>query len=192
MTEADIFFGYFGEYEIEGTDIFEHIRKNKDDFLWERGFRPAFTEEKYVRFDEKRRIILTPASTFKVDIEPQQKESAEKLLSETKTLIEELRNIINPSAEVRLKDLRYILVFYQTPKPETLLPIWYLSAVGGQKIELKEFRTFVEDVKDEKIRQTEVTLKVLEKKVLEIKIESPDLSLAKNLVDSIRRSCQGE
>ena len=130
MTEADILYGYFGEYEIEGINIFEYIRVNKDDFLWEREFRPAFTEEKYVRFDEKRRIILTPASTFKVNIEPQHKEFAEKLLNETVTLIKELCNVINPSAEVRQRVLKYILVFYLPPKTETLLPTWYLSAVG--------------------------------------------------------------
>jgi len=188
LTETDVLYGFSGVYEIEGTNIFEYIEVNTDDFLWERGFRPAFTEEKYVFLDEKRRIVLTSPSIFKVDIEPQPKENAEKLLKETLTIIEELRNLANPQAEVRQKDFKYVLVFYQHPYIETLLPRWYLSAIDQQNITLKEFRTFIEEIKDEKIRQTEVTFKVREN-VLEIKIESPDLNLAKDLVDSIRRIC---
>ena len=191
MTETDILYGYFGVFEIEKVDIFEYIRMNKDDFLWERGFRPAFTEEKYIRSDEKRRIILTPACIFEVEIEPQPKNIADEQLEKTRSLIKELRDIIAPDAEIRQKDLKYILLFHQPPNIETLLPRWYLTAVGRSNIKLKGFKTFIEDIKEEKVRQTKVLLKIKEG-VLEIKIVSPDLDLAKGLVDSIRKSCQGE
>jgi len=184
-VQREVLYGYSIEFEILGVDIFQFIQENKDDLLWERGFRPAFTEEKYVKCDEKRRIILTPPCTFTVEIAPQSKDAADKQLEDTRLLIEALRNIINLNAEVTQRKLKYVLVCDHSLDIGTLLPKWYISAVDLQHTKLTEFKTSVEDVKEDKVRQTEVALKTKEGNVLEIKVISQDLSLAKNLMESI-------
>ncbi|MEM2146393.1 MAG: hypothetical protein QW279_13610 [Candidatus Jordarchaeaceae archaeon] len=189
MVQQEVLHGYYVVFEIPNVNVFQFIQRMKDDFLWDRGFRPAFTEEKYVRYDEKRIIILTPTCKFTVEIEPQPQAAADEQLENTRLLIKDLGRIIVPDGQYEIhEDLKHILVFYQSLDLKTLLPTWYLSAVDISSIKLQEFKTFVEDLEQDKIRQTEVTLKTKEGKVLEIKITSPDLTLAKKLIQSISGS----
>lgn len=189
MVSQEVLYGYYIVFEIPKVNMFQFIQEKRDDFLWDRGFRPAFTEEKYVRYDEKRHIILTPTCKFTVEIEPQSQTTADKQLEDTLSLIKELVNIIIPDGQYEInKDLKHILVFDQSLDLKTLLPKWYVSAVDLSSTKLQEFKTFVEDLEENNVRQTEVTLKTKEGKVLEIRIISPDLTLAKKLIQSISES----
>lgn len=189
MASEEILYGYQIIFEITNVNIFQFIQDQKDDFLWDRGFRPAFTEEKYIKRDEKSHIILIPTSRFTVSIEPQNHTDASKLLEEVRSLIQGIRDSVAQDVESEIKeDIKYVLVFHQTLDLLTLLPKWYVSAVDLSRTRLKEFKTFVEDMDGDKVRLTEVTLRTKEENILEIKIVSPDLELAKQLVASISAS----
>lgn len=190
MTQDEILYGYNVILEITDVNIFEYIKDHKDDFLWERRFRPAFSEKKYIKHDERSRINLTPISTFHVKIEPQNQSDAEQLLKDIRSLINDIANFIvqDGTFDLREVDLNYVLIFYQNLNLKTLLPEWYSSVVEVSKIQLQEFQTFVEDRDKDIVRKTEVTLSKVDKDRLKIRISSPDLSLAEQLVESITES----
>jgi len=189
MISKEMLFGYQAVFEIMNVNIFQFIEAKKDDFLWERGFRPAFTEEKYTKYDEKSYIILSPTGEFTVVIEPQSQTDASKKLKDAHSLIQEIADFVAQGVEFEIReDIKHILVFYQTLDLRTLLPKWYISAVDPSRTELQEFKTFIEDRDGDKVRLTEVVLRTREKNILEIRIISPDLDLAKQLVKSISAS----
>ena len=189
MVSKDMLYGYQAVFEIMNVNIFQFIEAKKDDFLWERGFRPAFTEEKYTKYDEKSHIILSPTSKFTVTIEPQNQTDASKKLEEARLLIQEIADFVAQGVESEIReDIKHILVFYQTLDLHTLLPKWYVKAVDISKTKLQKFKTFVEDGGGDEVRLTEVVLSTREENILEIKIISPDSDLAKQLVKSISAS----
>jgi len=185
----EIFYGYEAVFEVANVNIFQFIKDHTDDFLWDRGFRPAFTEEKYIKHDEKTRIILTPTSKFTVTIEPQKQRDAENQLRNIRSLIKEIANFVAQGGELKLNEsIKYVLLFYQALELKTLLPRWYVSVVDLSRTTLREFKTFIEEINGDMVRITEVSLSTKEENNLEIKIVSPDLDLAKELARSICES----
>jgi len=180
-------YGYEVNYELAGKNIFEYIDRNKDDFLWELNFRPAFTEEKYVRFDDRANIQLTPPSNFLVYIKPNIKDYVDEALEDIGSLIVKIDELISGVGQTSIcrTSLKYILVVNQEIDLQMLLPLWYQKVANLSQTSLQEFKIYVEDIDEDIPRETEVVLSSKEEGLLEIKITSPDEGLALLLVESI-------
>lgn len=194
MASSDIKYGYEVNYELAGKSIFETIGIRKDDFLWDLNFRPAFTEEKYVRFDDRANIELTPPSNFSVYVKPNTKEYADETLEIIESLIDRIQEAISePGQTERIKiSLNYILVVNQEIDLNILLPSWYQKAANLPETNLREFKIYIIDIYEGVSRETEVVLSSKEEDLLEIIITSPNESLANSLVASICESQKGD
>jgi hypothetical protein len=180
-------YGYQLTFEIPSINIFEFIRSNTDELLWAQGFRPAFSEAKYVKSFEDGKIELVPSSKFKVTIEPQEKVNAEERLKQIQSQIKEIADTVAQGSISEIKtDKEFVLLVHRKIVLETLLPRWYSPAIKDSETTLQEFKTFTEDRRDGKSRQIEVTLSKKGKDMVEIRVTSKDLDLARTLIDSIQ------
>jgi len=184
-----VLIGHEIEVTIEELNLFEYIRDNQDDFLWDKGFRPAFSKEEYLKYDESSRISLVPPSKFIGLINPMDAKKSKSKKEEINEIINGIAESIESGAfKTKITSEKYILKLNPELDFVTLLPKWYTSVVDIKKIDLREFKFYIEDEKEAIKRDTEVNLINNSEGIFEITIKSHDLALAEKVVESVLSS----